>query len=118
LLATPAFGEKWGQHWLDVARYAETHGYDKDKPRLNAWPYRDYVIDSFNRDKPYTRFVPEQVAGDVLFPDDANGVLGLGFLAAGPWDFIGHWNVVFALSRFSVAMTTAFRGAIGTRTET
>ena len=93
LLDSPAFGEKWGQHWLDVARYAETHGYDKDKPRSNAWPYRDYVIRSLNEDKPYSRFVQEQIAGDALFPDDAEGVLGLGFLAAGPWDFIGHWEV-------------------------
>jgi len=93
LLDSPAFGEKWGQHWLDVARYAETHGYDKDKPRNNAWPYRDYVIRSLNDDKPYSRFVQEQIAGDALFPDDPDGVLGLGFLAAGPWDFIGHWEV-------------------------
>ncbi len=93
LLESPAFGEKWARHWLDVARYAETHGYDKDKLRLNAWPYRDYVIRSFNDDKPYTRFVEEQIAGDVLFSDEPDGVLGLGFLAAGPWDFIGHWEV-------------------------
>ncbi|MBB02082.1 MAG: hypothetical protein CMJ47_05495 [Planctomyces sp.] len=93
LLASPAFGEKWGQHWLDIARYAETHGYDKDKPRQNAWPYRDYVIRSFNSDKSYSRFVSEQVAGDVLYPDQPEGVVALGFLAAGPWDFIGHWEV-------------------------
>ncbi len=93
LLASPAFGEKWGQHWLDLVRYAETHGYDKDKPRLNAWPYRDYVIRSFNADKPLDRFASEQIAGDALFPGDADGVLGLGFLAAGPWDFIGHTEV-------------------------
>lgn len=93
LLASPEFGEKWAQHWLDLARYAETHGYDKDKPRMNAWPYRDYVIRSLNEDKPFPRFVEEQVAGDVLFPEDPDGVLGLGFLAAGPWDFIGHWEV-------------------------
>lgn len=93
LLGSPGFGEKWGQHWLDLARYAETHGYDKDKMRDRAWPYRDYVIRSFNEDKPYGRFVREQVAGDVLFPNEPDGVLGLGFLAAGPWDFIGHWEV-------------------------
>ncbi|MCB1203736.1 MAG: DUF1549 domain-containing protein [Verrucomicrobiae bacterium] len=93
LLASPAFGEKFGQHWLDLARYAETHGYDKDKPRNNAWPYRDYVIRSFNEDKPYGRFVREQVAGDVLFPGTPDGVVALGFLAAGPWDLIGHIEV-------------------------
>jgi len=93
LLESPHYGERWGRHWLDVARYADTHGYDKDKPRLHAWPYRDYVIRSFNQDKPYARFVQEQIAGDVLFPDTADGVLGLGFLAAGPWDYIGHVEV-------------------------
>ncbi|KAA5541407.1 DUF1549 domain-containing protein [Roseiconus nitratireducens] len=93
LLATPAFGEKWGQHWLDVARYAETHGYDKDKPRPNAWPYRDYVIDSLNTDKPYAQFVREQVAGDALPNTAPQAIAALGFLAAGPWDFIGHQEV-------------------------
>ena len=93
LLASPAFGEKFARHWLDVARYAETHGYDKDKPRTNAWPYRDYVIRSFNDDKPFSRFVQEQVAGDVLFPEEPDGVVALGFLAAGPWDLIGHIEV-------------------------
>ena len=93
LLASPAFGEKWARHWLDLARYGETHGYDKDKPRLNAWPYRDYVIRGFNDDKPYDRFVQEQIAGDALFPGTRDGVLGLGFLAAGPWDLIAHSEV-------------------------
>ena len=93
LLASPAFGEKFAQHWLDLARYAETHGYDKDKPRNDAWPYRDYVIRSFNQDKAYSTFVQEQVAGDVLFPGPEDGVTALGFLAAGPWDFIGHVEV-------------------------
>ena len=92
-LASPEFGEKWAQHWLDLARFAETHGYDKDKLRPNAWPYRDYVIRSFNQDKPYTQFVKEQVAGDVLYPSQPDGVIGLGFLAAGPWDFVGHYEV-------------------------
>lgn len=92
-LDSPEFGEKWAQHWLDLARFAETHGYDKDKLRPNAWPYRDYVIRSFNEDKPYGRFVQEQVAGDVLFPSDSDGIIGLGFLAAGPWDHVGHYEV-------------------------
>ncbi|MEO1527726.1 MAG: DUF1549 domain-containing protein, partial [Planctomycetota bacterium] len=93
LLADPGFGEKWGQHWLDVARYAETHGYDKDKPRNNAWPYRDYVIQSFNDDKPYDEFVREQIAGDVVGRDPSAGIVATGFLAAGPWDLIGHVEV-------------------------
>ena len=93
LLASPRYGERFARHWLDVAKYADTCGYDKDKLRSNAWPYRDYVIRSLNEDKPYARFIQEQVAGDALFPDTPDGILGLGFLAAGPWDFIGHVEV-------------------------
>ncbi len=93
LLDSKHYGERWARHWLDVVKYADTCGYDKDKLRLNAWPYRDYVIKSFNEDKPYARFVQEQIAGDVLFPGTSDGVLGLGFIAAGPWDFIGHVEV-------------------------
>ncbi len=93
LLASPRYGERFARHWLDVAKYADTCGYDKDKLRPNAWPYRDYVIRSFNEDKPYARFIQEQVAGDSLYPDTPDGILGLGFLAAGPWDFIGHVEV-------------------------
>ncbi len=90
LLASPRYGERWGRHWLDVVHYGESHGYDKDKPRRHAWPYRDYVIRSLNEDKPYARFVEEQLAGDVLFPDDPQGVVATGFIAAGPWDYVGH----------------------------
>ncbi len=90
LLASPRYGERWARHWLDTVHYADTHGYDKDKPRLNAWPYRDYVIRSFNADKNYSRFVQEQLAGDNLFPDEPDGIAALGFIAAGPWDFVGH----------------------------
>ena len=93
LLKSPHYGERWARHWLDVVKYADTCGYDKDKLRPNAWPYRDYVIRSFNEDKPYSRFVQEQIAGDVLFPGTSDGILGLGFVAAGPWDFIGHVEV-------------------------
>ncbi|MEK6248294.1 MAG: DUF1549 domain-containing protein, partial [Planctomycetales bacterium] len=93
LLDSPRYGERWARHWLDVVHYGETHGYDKDKPRLNAWPYRDYVIRSFNQDKPYARFVQEQVAGDILFPGTVDGIEALGFIAAGPWDHVGHAEV-------------------------
>ncbi len=93
LLASPRYGERFARHWLDVAKYADTCGYDKDKLRPNAWPYRDYVIRSFNNDKPYDQFIKEQIAGDILYPDTEDGILALGFLAAGPWDFIGHVEV-------------------------
>jgi mono/diheme cytochrome c family protein len=90
LLASPRYGERWGRHWLDVVHYGDTHGYDKDKRRGFAWPYRDYVIRSFNKDKPYTRFIKEQLAGDVLYPNDPDGIIATGFIAAGPWDHVGH----------------------------
>lgn len=93
LLASPRYGERWARHWLDVVHFGETHGYDKDKPRENAWPYRDYVIRSLNEDKPYAQFVREQIAGDVLWPESRDGIEATGFLAAGPWDFIGHAEV-------------------------
>lgn len=93
LLLSPRYGERWARHWLDVVHYGETHGYDKDKPRPNAWPYRDYVIRAFNEDKPYSRFIKEQIAGDLLWPDTADGIVATGFIATGPWDFIGHAEV-------------------------
>jgi hypothetical protein len=93
LLDSDHYGERWARHWLDVVRYADTCGYDKDKLRPNAWPYRDYVIESFNADKPYAEFIQQQIAGDILFPGNPNGIRALGFIATGPWDFIGHAEV-------------------------
>jgi len=93
LLASPRYGERWARHWLDVVHYADTHGYDKDKPREHAWPYRDYVIRALNEDKPFARFVEEQLAGDALYPGTRDGIEALGFIAAGPWDLIGHEEV-------------------------
>ena len=90
LLASPRYGERWARHWLDVVHYGDSHGYDKDKPRPHAWPYRDAVIRAFNEDLPYARFVRAQLAGDVLYPNDPQAFPLTGFLAAGPWDFVGH----------------------------
>jgi hypothetical protein len=90
LLASPHYGERWGRRWLDVVHYGDTHGFDKDKRRDHAWPYRDYVIGAFNRDVPYSRFIRQQLAGDVLWPNDSQSVIATGFIAAGPWDFVGH----------------------------
>ena len=75
LLASPRYGERWAQHWLDVVRYADTHGFEVNTERPNAWPYRDYVINAFNRDTPYDRFIREQLAGDALGQDAATGFL-------------------------------------------
>jgi hypothetical protein len=89
LLASPRYGEQWGRHWLDVARYADSTGNDEDHRYPYAWKYRDYVIEAFNRDLPYDRFVREQIAGDLLPANDSTGVnrqgiIATGFLALGP----------------------------------
>lgn len=86
LLASPRYGEQWGKHWLDVVRYADSAGFSNDFARPNAWRYRDYVIRSFNMDKPYDRFLQEQIAGDELFPEDPDSQIATGFLRMGPWE--------------------------------
>ena len=101
LLASPHFGERFARHWLDIAHYADTHGFERDKLRPNAWRYRDYVIAAFNADKPYARFLQEQIAGDILWPDDPNAVMATGFLAAGPWDFVGQMETKSPILRRS-----------------
>jgi hypothetical protein len=79
LLASPRYGERWGRHWLDVARYADSDGFKADATRPNIWRYRDYVIKAFNDDKPYDRFIREQIAGDELYPGDPEALVGMGF---------------------------------------
>ena len=99
LLASPHYGEKWGRHWLDLVRYAETSSYERDNPKPNAWRYRDYVIRAFNEDKPYDRFLREQLAGDeMVFPpsppgrgaggegERADALIATGFYRLGVWD--------------------------------
>ncbi len=79
LLASPHYGEKWARHWLDLARYAESDGFKADDTRPHIWRYRDYVIKSFNADKPYDRFIKEQIAGDELWPNDPDALVATGF---------------------------------------
>jgi hypothetical protein len=86
LLARPEYGERWARHWLDVARFAETNGYERDGAKPGAYHYRDYVIDAFNKDKPYDRFVTEQLAGDELPDADAETQTATTFLRLGTWD--------------------------------
>jgi hypothetical protein len=86
LLASPRYGERWARHWMDVVHFAETHGHDQDRVREHAWRYRDYLIESFNTDKSYGRFIEEQIAADAAFPDEPGLTPALGFIAAGPWD--------------------------------
>lgn len=84
LLASTAYGERWAQHWLDLARFAETDGFEHDKLRPDAWRYRDWVIDALNRDLPLDEFIRLQIAGDELRPGDTQAALATGFLIAGP----------------------------------
>ena len=86
LLARPGYGERWGRHWLDLVRYAESNGYERDATKPDVWKYRDYVIRSFNQDKPYDRFVLEQLAGDELPNVSAETLIALGYTRLGPWD--------------------------------
>lgn len=86
LLARPEYGERWGRHWLDVVRYAESNGYERDNPKPHAWRYRDYVIDAVINDKPFDRFVMEQIAGDELADTNADTQTATTFLRLGPWD--------------------------------
>ncbi|HET6881913.1 MAG TPA: DUF1549 and DUF1553 domain-containing protein [Pirellulales bacterium] len=84
LLASPAYGERWAQHWLDVARFAETDGFEHDKVRPDAWRYRDWLIDALNADMPLDVFIQWQIAGDELRPGDPQAAIATGFLLAGP----------------------------------
>jgi mono/diheme cytochrome c family protein len=86
LLASPGYGEKWGRHWLDLVRFAETNSYERDDPKPLAWRYRDHVLRSFNLDKPYDRFLREQLAGDEFPNPDADALIATGYYRMGIWD--------------------------------
>ena len=86
LLGSPQYGERWGRHWLDVVRFAQTNGYERDDEKPLVWKYRDYVIRAFNQDKPYNRFVLEQIAGDELPDVDNDSLIATGFYRLGVWD--------------------------------
>lgn len=89
-LNSTQYGERWARHWLDLARYGESQGFERDKLRTNSWPYRDWVIRSLNEDLPYDQFARMQIAGDLLKPNDADGITATGFLVAAPYDEVGH----------------------------
>ncbi len=90
LLASPHYGEHWGRHWLDVVRFGESNGYERNQIIDNAWPFRDYVIRSLNDDKPFDQFVREQLAGDVIGPGQPDVEVGTTFLVCGPYDDVGN----------------------------
>lgn len=99
LLNSPQYGERWARHWLDLVRYADSDGYRIDHYRPNAWRYRQWVIDSLNADKPYDRFVQEQIAGDELFPDDPQALVATGYLRHWIYEYnnrdaIGQWQTI------------------------
>jgi mono/diheme cytochrome c family protein len=100
LLASPHYGERMAQHWLDVVRYADSSGFANDFERGNAWRYRDYVVRSFNNDKPYDHFVREQIAGDELAPKNPEAIVATGFLRMGPWELTGMEVAKVARQRF------------------
>ncbi len=90
LLTSPHYGERWARHWLDVVRFGESHGFEHDELRKNAWPYRDWVIDAFNNGMPYDEFARLQIAGDVLNADNPDAITATGFLVAGGFDSVGQ----------------------------
>ncbi len=112
LLASPHYGERWGRHWLDVVRFAETEGFEYDRHRPGAWRYRDYVIRSFNEDKPYDRFVAEQLAGDEIAPAQADREVAVGFYRLGPIRRnAGNAKVAFSRNEVLTEMTDSI-GAV------
>jgi hypothetical protein len=98
LLASPQYGERWATKWLDTVRYADSNGFEADKDRPHAWRYRDYVIGAFNKDKPFDRFIQEQIAGDEMFPGNTEALIATGYLRAGSEHVVGG-NVDPAESR-------------------
>ncbi len=117
LLASPAFGERWGRHWLDVARFGESTGSSRNLPFPHAWRYRDYVIDAFNDDKPYDEFVREQIAGDLLpaetVEEREEHLVATGFLAVGVKDVNQRFKVRFVMDNIDEQIDTVSRSILG-----
>ncbi len=116
LLASPHYGERWARHWLDLVRFAESEGFERDLPRDHAWPYRDYVINSFNRDRPYLEFARHQIAGDVIEPVSRDGVAATALLTLGPVDAIGLTSAV--LEERQMVREDQLEEMLGTVTQT
>ncbi|HEY1187084.1 MAG TPA: PSD1 and planctomycete cytochrome C domain-containing protein [Gemmata sp.] len=114
LLASPQYGEKWGRHWLDVVRFAETNGYERDGPKPFAWRYRDYVIKSFNDDKPYDLFVKEQLAGDEMPGHNPDAVVATGFYRLGIWDDEPADPLLAVFDGYDDIVATVGQGFLGT----
>jgi hypothetical protein len=117
LLASRQFGERWGRHWMDVARYAESTGMERNFTYPHAWRYRDYVIKSFNEDKPYNRFIKEQIAGDLMVSDDpkqeTENLVATGFLAMGPKSLNQKDKRIFTMDIVDEQIDVATRATLG-----
>ena len=117
LLASPRYGEHWGRYWLDVVRFGESNGFERNVLIDNSWPFRDYVIRSLNEDKPFPQMIREHLAGDVLLPDRPEDMLGVAFITVGPFDDVGNQDPVQAaqiranaIDDTIVATSSAFLG--------
>jgi cytochrome c553 len=115
-LDAPAYGERWARHWLDVVRFGESQGFERDRLRPNSWRYRDWVVWALNRDLPYDEFVRQQLAGDVLAPDDPLSVVATGYLVAAPWDETGQVQQSTAMR--AIVRQDELEDIIGTTTQT
>jgi hypothetical protein len=113
LLASPQYGEKWGRHWLDVVRFAETNSFERDAVKPNAWRYRDYVIESFNQDKPFDQFLREQLAGDELDQPTPESIIATGFYRLGAWDDEPTDKVQARYDELDDIVTTVSQGMLG-----
>jgi hypothetical protein len=116
LLDSPRYGERWARHWLDIVRFGESQGFERNKLRPSAWKYRDFVVEAFNSDLPYDEFVRWQIAGDVLRPDDPLAVIASGFLAMGPYDLTAYNNGLPEMRAF--AREEELEGLVGTVSQT
>jgi hypothetical protein len=101
LLESPHYGERWARHWLDIVRYGESQGFERNKLRPSVWKYRDFVVEAFNADLPYDEFVRWQIAGDILHPDNPLAVIASGFLALGPYDLTAYNNGTVEMRAFA-----------------
>ena len=116
LLDSPAYGERWARHWLDVVRFGESQGFERDRLRPNSWRYRDWVVMALNRDLPYDKFVRQQLAGDVIAPDDPLSVIATGYLVAAPWDEVGQSQQSAAMR--AVVRQDELEDVVGTTAQT
>ncbi len=116
LLASPDYGERWARHWLDLARFGESNGFEYDEPRASSWPYRDWVIGALNRDLPYDEFARQQLAGDALYPEDSEAIKATGFLVAGPYDTAGQSQQSLAMK--AVVRQDELEDLVGTTCQT